>query len=101
MAASPNRSAKAKENEDNDLMKRVAKRGCSLFGGTKLSFAGTKQWFGRSKLSFAGTKRNACKAFASAFAAFRRHILVQNRIFRLKCGENNACRRPLVVYFSH
>lgn len=101
MATSPNRSAKAKENEDNDLMKRVAKRGCSLFGGTKLSFAGTKQWFGRSKLSFAGTKRNACRAFASAFAAFRRHILVRNRIFRLKCGENNACRRPLVAYFLH
>ena len=101
MATSPNRSAKAKENEDNDLMKRVAKRGCSLFGGTKLSFAGTKQWFGRSKLSFAETKRNACRAFASAFAAFWRHILVRNRIFRLKCGENNVCRRPLVAYFLH
>lgn len=95
MATSPNRSAKAKENEDNDLMKRVAKRGCSLFGGTKLSFAGTKQWFG-------GTKRNACGAFASAFAAFLWHFLVRSKlVFRLKCVENNACRRPLVPYFLH
>ena len=102
MATSPNRSAKAKENEDNDLMKRVAKRGCSLFGGTKLSFDGTKQWFGGSKQWFAGTKRNACRAFASAFATFLWHFLVRSKlVFRLKCGENNACRRPLVVYFSH
>ena len=102
MATSPNRSVKAKENEGNDLMKRVAKRGCSLFGGTKLSFDGTKQWFGGSKQWFAGTKRNECKAFASAFAAFWRHFLVRSKlVFRLKCVENNVCRRPLVPYFLH
>ena len=102
MATSPNRSAKAKENEDNDLMKRVAKRGCSLFGGTKLSFAGTKLSFAGTKQWFGGTKRNACGAFASAFAAFLWHFLVRSKlVFRLKCVENNVCRRPLVAYFSH
>ena len=26
---------------------------------------------------------------------------LEQDFFRLKCGENNACRRPLVAYFLH